>query len=376
MTDRDAFIAFNLVSGMGYARVMRLAQAHGGSVAAAYAAYPHKTDALGAAIDVAKVCDEARRRSVTLLTPCDADYPRRLRDLDSPPLALYVVGNAAALSRRGVAIVGSRRATAYGLSVAQTLARGLAERGWCVFSGLAQGIDAAAHGGSLLGKGCTVGVLGGGLDRFFPEENRDLARRMVDAGGAVVSEFPFGRPPDRQTFPQRNRIVAALSEGVVAVEAPLKSGTLITCSQALDLGRPVMAVPGRIDVAASAGCHQLLRAGARLVTSADEIAREILPLHAVSSRVPPSVPPAAPPCGKTRAAKPPTRPEETVSLEEAAVLKCVTEEGVSIDGIVVKSALAAAKVSSLLAGLRLKGRICFMPGNRVRLAQLTDRAQI
>ena len=370
MTEREARIAFNLIPDIGAVRVAQLAAAADGSVSAAYEAYPDKRDAFGHVPDWEGELERAEKMHVTILTECDDAYPARLRELPSPPLALYVVGDPAALSRRSVALVGTRWATAYGVSTAQTLARGLAERGWAVVSGLARGIDAAAHSGALLGKGATVGVLGGALDKFFPPENRDLARRMVAEGGAVASEFAFGREPDRQTFPQRNRIVAALVEGVVAVEAPVKSGTLITCSRALEMGRVVMAVPGRVDSRTSAGCHQLLRDGARLVTCADEILREILPLTAASTDASPrrsaKASAASPAARRTRRAAPPAPPEEKITLEESIVLRAVPEGGASIDRVVAASGLAPGKVNSLLAALRLKGRIRFLPGNRVK----------
>jgi len=372
MTEHEARIAFNLIPDIGAVRVAQLASVAGGSVAAAYEAYPDKRDVFGRIPDWKGEIARAEKMHVTILTECDEAYPANLKDLSSPPLALYVVGDPAALSRRGVALVGTRWATSYGISTAQSIARALAEGGWSVVSGLARGIDAAAHAGALLGKGVTIGMLGGALDRFFPPENRDLARRIVDSGGAVVSEFAFGREPDRQTFPQRNRIVAALADGVVAVEAPLKSGTLITCSRALELGRVVMAIPGRVDSRTSAGCHQLIRDGARLVTTAAEIAREILPLNARAGAVkknrqtsgapPAEKQPEMPPVKKAR---PPVPPEETISLEESLVLRAVGEDGVSMDRLVAQSGLPPGKVTSLLAALRLKGRIRFLPGNRV-----------
>jgi len=370
MTEREARIAFNLIPDIGAVRVAQLAAAFGGDVAAAYESYPDKRDALGQVPDWEAELKRAEKMHVAILTECDAEYPAKLRDLASPPLALYVVGDPAALSRQSVALVGTRWATAYGLSTAQNLARGLAEKGWAVVSGLARGIDAAAHSGALLGKGVTVGVLGGALDKFFPPENRDLARRIVDGGGAVASEFAFGREPDRQSFPQRNRIVAALVEGVVAVEAPAKSGTLITCSRALELGRVVMAVPGRVDSRASVGCHQLLRDGARLVTSADEIVREVLPLHVQgggAARNGGEKPSPKKPA--LRRVAPPVPPEEKMSLEESLVLRAIPDGGASIDKVIAVSGLAPGKVNSLLAALRLKGRIRFLPGNRVRIGK-------
>lgn len=379
MTEKEAYIAFNLVEGIGSAKVAALAADCGGSVAAAYEALPDdaKRDFRGETPDWKGEIARAKKMHVALVTPADAEYPERLRDLSSMPLALYVFGSAAALSMPSVAIVGTRRLSAYGAECADRFAAGLAQAGWSVVSGLALGADAAAHSGALAAGGVTVGILGGALDEFFPDENRDLARRMAASGGAVATEFPFGRKPDKSTFPQRNRIVAALSSGVLAVECPLKSGTMITCGFAADLGRPVMAVPGRIDAQLSAGCNALIRDGARLVTSADEVIEEILPLKSVPAKKSaraksPSaairqmeLPPASavkPPPKPKREAVP---PEVKLSLEEALVLKHVPDDPVGIDTLVRKTGLAAARVNTVVVQLRMKRKVKLHPGNRV-----------
>ena len=246
MTDREAYVAFNLTDNIGSVGVSRLVSVHG-SPAAAWEAYPKKTSRSGGPIDWDAEFALARRYGVEMLTIGDKGYPERLRNSPGAPLVLYVKGNVEALSAASVAIVGTRRATTYGKDQAYRFGRDLAAAGWCVLSGLALGIDAESHRGALDAGGTTVGIIGSGLDRFYPEENRALAREIVEKGGAVVSEFPFGRSPDVQTFPQRNHVVAALSSGVLAVECPVKSGTLLTTSFAADLGRPVMALPGRVD---------------------------------------------------------------------------------------------------------------------------------
>ncbi|MBO7482847.1 MAG: DNA-processing protein DprA, partial [Kiritimatiellae bacterium] len=296
MTDSEAYVAFNLTEQVGSAKVADLVRA-AGSVAAAWEAYPKKVARSGGEVDWRAEYRKAEKFGVALVTPADDGYPQRLRDAPGRPLALYVKGDLKALSLPGVAIVGTRRATAYGLDQAYRFGRDLAEAGWCVVSGLALGIDAEAHRGALAGKGVTVGVIGSGLDQFYPEQNRELAREIVKSGGAVVSEFPFGRPPDQQTFPQRNHVVAGLVRGVVAIEAPVKSGTLITAGIAADLGRTVMAVPGRVDSRSSAGCLSLIRDGAVLVRSAKDVSEslsELIPSHKPISRraAPPDVSPA------------------------------------------------------------------------------------
>ena len=186
-------------------------------------------------------------------------------------------------------------------------------------------------------------------------------------GGAVISEFPFGRTPDRETFPQRNRIVAALASGVVAIECPLKSGTLITTARAAEMGRVVMAVPGRVDSRASAGCHELIRDGAVLVRSAADVTMELTAIAPVRPRKPS---PAADGGAEAPAPKPPpvvAPPLPKFSLDEAAVMRFVDREGVSIDRLVALTALPVAKINAITMALRLKGRVRFLPGNRVAL---------
>ena len=249
-----------------------------------------------------------------------------------------------------------------------------------MFSGLAAGIDAAAHRGALLGGGATAGILGGALDQFFPSENRKLAREMVEKGGCVASEFPFGRRPDAQTFPQRNRIVSGLSHGVVAVECPLRSGTLITCSRAAEQGRPVMAVPGRVDWKVAAGCNQLIRDGARLVTNVDDIIEELTPLGKTSKIEGMKVEGRKMASGAKRETADNRRPtpverrstsdapQATFTLEESLVLRAIPENGATIDMVAREAKLPMEKVNVLLVGLRLKGRVRFLPGNRVTVA--------
>lgn len=380
MTEREARIAFNMIPTVGAVTLDRLMAEVGGRAADAYALYPEKKDWEGCLPDWEGEIARAEKMHVRIVTAVDPDYPPQLKEIASPPLALYVVGDVAALSQAGVAIVGTRRATPYGRETAERLASNLVGRGWAVYSGLARGIDAAAHRGALLAGGVTVGVLGGALDRFFPEENRDLARQMVEKHGAVVSEFPFGRPPDVQTFPQRNRIVSGLSRGVVAVECPIHSGTLITCSRAVEQGRAVMAVPGRIDSVASAGCLHLIREGARMVTCVDDIVEELSPLGRAPSAPPPARAPL-PSGGKTVRTPPPPKkrkppvppPEAKISLEESLVLRAVPESGTTGDHVAAATNFPMSKVNALLVALRLKGRVRFLPGNRVAPVDMEPR---
>lgn len=358
MTERQAHIAFNLTDQVGAATLAKLV-ASAGSAVAAWEAYPNKVARVGGSVNWEAEEHLAKKFGVSIVTPVDEGYPARLKSAPGAPLALYVKGDCAALSKPSIAIVGTRRATSYGLSFAERLAADLAQAGWSVLSGLALGIDAAAHQGALKGEGTTVGIIGSGLDCFYPEENRPLAREIVQKGGAVVSEFPFGRPADTTTFPIRNHVVAALSTGVVAVEAPARSGTLITTSFAADLGRTVMAVPGRVDNRMSAGCLQLIREGAILVRNTDDV------LEAVRGFLPPKT-------EESRAESPERDPETPrYSVEEALVMTHVDEEGISLDALSRETKLPIDRVASLAMELRIKGFVKFLPGNRISL--LTHR---
>jgi DNA processing protein len=194
-----------------------------------------------------------------IVKPGDASYPAGLFDLEQPP-ALYVLGETT--TAPAVAVVGTRRCTRYGLTLAEAFGRALAEAGWTTVSGLARGIDAAAHRGTLGVGGEAVAVLGSGIDVIYPQENREIYHSIVEGRGAVMSEYPPGTPPDRWRFPARNRLIAAIASAVVVVEAGEKGGALITARLGAELGRPVFAVPGDVDRAASSGCNLLIRDGA------------------------------------------------------------------------------------------------------------------
>jgi len=223
--------------------------------------------------DLAKEVTQMRRTGTRFFIQEDVKYPELLREIYDPPIGLYWQGEYI-VDRPCVAIVGTRRATLYGRRVAKKMAAELARLGFCVVSGMASGIDTAAHEGALEVGGKTVAVFGCGLDAIYPSENLDLYQKIV-AHGAVVSEFPFGRRADRQTFPMRNRVVAGICQGVVVVESAASGGSMITARFAGEQGRTLMAVPGRIDQASSVGCHQLIRDGAIMVTSVDDILEEL-----------------------------------------------------------------------------------------------------
>jgi DNA processing protein len=216
------------------------------------------------------------------------EYPAFLANISDPPPLLYVKGTLVQEDERSVAVVGSRQASAYGLNVCKKLCRELAWQGWTVVSGMARGIDSAAHLGALKGGGRTLAVLGTGLDVMYPRENRKLSQQIA-ASGAIISEFPLGTPPEPGNFPVRNRIISGLALGVVVVEAATKSGSLITARMALEQDRQVFAVPGPIGRPGVEGTHRLIKEGAKLVERAEDVIEELVPMVAGRSPLEPVV---------------------------------------------------------------------------------------
>lgn len=276
-----------------------------------------------------------------LIPITDPRYPWLLREIPDPPLALYASGEPRCLNLPCVAIVGSRRATPQGRETATFFGRRLAEMGFTVVSGMARGIDGCAHRGALE-SGASVGVCAHGLDTMYPDAHRALAAAMV-VGSALVSEFPIGAEPRRHHFPQRNRIISGMSLGTLVVEAGLKSGSLITASIAAEQNREVFAVPGPISAPQSRGCHDLIRTGAALVESIDDILREIGRFGDCGTG---SGTPAA--CGPHDA--------HAWFLEHMGYASCTRDE------LVMRSGLTSAEVSSMLLKLELEGCVEMCPG--------------
>ncbi len=272
-----------------------------------------------------------------LITWFDPAYPPRLRDIPAPPAWLYVRGDPDWLSRPMLAIVGSRHATPQGLRDARAFAQALSEAGLTIVSGLALGVDAAAHEGGLAGLASSVAVVGTGLDRVYPARNKALAHRLA-AEGAIVSEFPIGTPPRSGHFPRRNRIISGLSLGVLVVEAALESGSLITARQASEQGREVFALPGSIHSPLSKGCHRLIKQGAKLVESATDILEELgCVLSAPRSEV-----------------APPTAVD--------ALLECLANGPLASDQLASRLGLTVEEVSVKLLAAELEGAIAKLPG--------------
>lgn len=356
MTEREAYIAFNMTERVGSVKADYLIKEFG-SLAAAWEAYPDKVSRSGGEVDYKAEIDKARRYGVSILTPLDADYPESLKSIRSYPLAIYVKGDVTTLKKLSISMVGTRKCTDYGRKIAFSLSRDLAAAGWVIVSGLALGIDAESHRGALSVKGLTIGVLGSGLDQFYPEENRELGREIVKTGGAVISEFPFGRYPDKETFPIRNHIVAALSRGTIAVETPIKGGTILTATNAAEMGRIVMAVPGNVDTREGRGTNKLIRNGAILVQNVDDVMEE---LGRIGEGIKVEKAGAFSKNEDVDSALPP------YTLEESLVMRIVEESGTKLDKVIKESGLSAAKVNSIAMELRLKGRIKFLPGNRIQ----------
>jgi len=295
----------------------------------------------------------------------DARYPENLRELTGPPEQLYVRGSFAAEDALAVAIVGSRAATAYGLAVAERLAADLAARGVTVVSGLARGIDSAAHRGALRVGGRTIAVLGSGADVIYPPENRRLASEIA-SHGAVVSQFEPGTRPLAGHFPARNRVIAGLALAVVVVEAAEKSGSLITAGLAGEMGREVMAVPGLLTSAQSMGAHRPIQDGAALIQGWEDVVSQ-LPLRWRDRVKPASMETRANTLAKAavgRAAAAQAGPREPQHSEQSQLLGLIGEEPTDIDGIIERSGLTPGRASALLVTLEVEGRIRQLEGKR------------
>ena len=275
-----------------------------------------------------------------IVTLGDAAYPASLLEIADPPTLLYVRGNPALLARRGLAIVGSRNATPQGVQTAEAFARTLAGKGLAIVSGLALGIDAAAHRGALAAGGDTVAVIGTGADRLYPARNRELALAIAEHG-AIVSEFPLGTPAVAANFPRRNRIISGLARGVLVVEAAPESGSLITARLAGEQGREVFAIPGSIHSPVARGCHKLIRQGAKLVETAADILEEFGSDPAAEARI-----------------------DAPADDGTDPVLAALGHDPCPLDDLVERTGLPADRLLGELLTLELAGRIATLPGNR------------
>jgi DNA processing protein len=292
----------------------------------------------------------------------DPDYPALLRRITSPPLVLFVAGDPASLWHPAVAVVGSRTPSAGGRDNAHDFAHALATSGLAVTSGLAAGVDTAAHEGAIAANGLTVAVLGTGPDVPYPRANTGLVRRIIDRHGAIVSEHPPGTQPKREYFPARNRLLAGLTLGTLVIEAAERSGALITARLAADCGRDVFAVPGSIHNPLARGCHRLIRDGAGLVESADEVIAALGPLaselaNALRGRL------ATPISIETGPSPPGARPDDP---DYQCLWQALGHDPTGMDRLVARSGLTAAKLSSMLLLMELEGRVAVEHGRYSR----------
>lgn len=274
-----------------------------------------------------------------VVTLADGDYPQALLNIPDPPLLLYVKGRLDLLNGSSLAIVGSRNATPQGIHNAEAFARSLSDANLCIVSGMAHGIDAAAHRGALQGQGSSIAVVGTGLDKVYPAANRDLAHALA-ARGTLISEFPLGTPPLAANFPRRNRLISGMSIGCLVVEANMQSGSLITARLALEQGRDVFAIPGSIHAPQSKGCHALIKQGAKLVETAQDVLDEL--------------------CGQVI---PPAQKEKPQG-EDSGLLDHLGFDPVDLDTLVARCGLTMAELSAMLLTLELEGRISALPGGQ------------
>jgi DNA processing protein len=361
MDAREALVALNLVEHVGPVRLRQLLEHFGEAPAILRASRAQLLQVPGIgqetaeaiagweqAVDLAGELRRIQDFGCQILTQADGDYPELLRQIYDPPIVLYVKGRLTPKDKNAVAIVGSRRTTPYGQETARRLAYQLAYVGVTVVSGGARGIDTAAHQGALRAQGRTIAVLGNGINIVFPPENAELFERIT-AGGAVITQFPFNRKADKQSFPIRNRIVAGMTLGTVVVEANLTSGALITANMAVDNGRQIFAVPGRIDSPQSKGCHDLIKKGAKLCEGAEDILSEFEYLFPGSNRPAPA------------AAGGPL-PALSLSDHEQRVLDLLSAEETSIDEVIRSSGLPSSAVSVALLSLEMKRLVRQLPG--------------
>jgi DNA processing protein len=284
-----------------------------------------------------------------LITLADSAYPRELLTSADPPILLYAKGNIELLQQPMLAVVGSRNATRQGELDAEAFSANLSQAGLTIVSGMALGIDAAAHRGGLKGKSATVAVIGTGMDRIYPARNAELARQIA-AEGLIISEFPLGMGPLAHNFPRRNRIIAGLGQGCLVVEAAERSGSLITARLAAEAGREVFAIPGSIHSALARGCHRLIRQGAKLVESAEDILEELKWEGIVNP---------------TERSLPSINTETTPpSEEEAKVINALGDAPCDLETLVTRSGLTPDALLAMLLPMELDGRIASLPGGR------------
>lgn len=363
MDDRERLLLLNAIPDIGTIRVRNLLGAFGGLRELFDASEPQVRQVEGIGPVLARrivegcrdsrVLDEelrlATQAGCAIITRLDEGFPAPLLEIPDPPLVLYMSGRWHHEDQTAVAVVGSRRASLYGQHTAERMSYDLAVRGVTVVSGLARGIDSAAHRGALKARGRTLAVLGSGLNRLYPPEHEELAEQIA-ASGAVISEYPMGMAPLAQNFPRRNRLISGLSLGVVIVEAAGHSGALITADCALEQGREVFAVPGKVDSVTSQGTHRLLKQGAKLTTTVDDILEE-LRLEPIPAQPGESVTPMS-------------RGLTMTDEEQQLLAHLASDEPQDLDALAVTTGFSVSACAAALLGLELKRLVKQLPGKR------------
>lgn len=353
------FLALSLIKGIGPTR-LKLLEEHVDSLKQIHGLSLLEQKQLGLPNDIHHQLNELSWHTVDtimkwseqphhhLLTWHDPLYPHLLLEIYDPPPLLYVKGDPTLLRKPSIAMVGSRHATASGAQHARQFAHALASQGLNIVSGLAEGIDSYAHQGALAAKGHTIAVMGTGIDRIYPHRNKALAEQISQTG-ALITEFSLGASPHRKHFPRRNRIISGLSQGVLVVEASLKSGSLITARCALEQGREIYAIPSSINNPTAKGCHYLIKEGAKLVETIEDILGELVPFNHVLSS--------------------PTSQNNSIRLESHLqnLVKCVGYEATSLEQLLIATQLSPQTLNCQLSELELRGLIKAVPGGYMRL---------
>jgi DNA processing protein len=359
MNSTEACIALNMLPTMGPVRLRKLLEVFGGPerILGAKRSDLRTIEGIGNevadqitswenTVDLAAELQRIRDFGAEVITAESPVYPRQLREIHAPPIVLYVWGQLTERDQHAIGVIGSRRTSHYGAESAKKLSYQLAYAGLTIVSGLARGIDTAAHQGALAAKGRTIAVIGSGLMKLYPPENAALAEKIRDGNGAIVSEFSMEIEPDRQTFPMRNRIISGWSHGILVVEAGLNSGALITASQAIEQGRSVYAVPGHINAPTAQGSNRLIQQGAKLVMDASDILDDLHILLPEKQQLPATSVRSLPP----------------LSSDERRVYDAINPTETAIDQIAMTCELPSATVSSVLLRLELKRLVKQLPG--------------
>lgn len=356
--DREvAHVVLNLLPGIGGVAARRLIERFGSADAVFEASGPALKSCVGEEhagsifnwrnlVDLDAELGLIESRGAKLICCEDGRFPQLLNEIESSPHLLYVLGDLTERDRHAISVVGTRSLSNYGRECAKKLAFQLARAGYTIVSGLARGIDAVAHEAALAAGGRTIAVLGGGLNHISPVENRKLAS-LIAENGAVVSQFPMDKTPDRKTFPIRNHVISGFSYGVLVIEGAYRSGSLITAGIALEQNRQVFAVPGPIDRPGSAGPNALIQQGAKLVCRVEDVLEELQAALPISSRAPE-----------------PTKPIVELTGDEKVVHEALEQGSLSIDELITKTGLPSSNVASTLLRLEMRRLVRPLPGNR------------